>query len=73
MQYDLVIKRTLREAQGILWANLPPASNLPDPRAEKTAHSMTSRAPLGLCCEWPLMMSVKAAAAFERYLNKNVG
>jgi len=34
---------------------------------------MTSRAPLGLCCEWPLMMSVKAAAAFERYLNKNVG
>jgi len=30
MQYDLVIKRTLREAQDILWANLPPASNLPE-------------------------------------------
>ena len=124
MQYDLVIKRTLREAQGILWANLPPASNLPDAQAvkslrvlvrtpqvpqalergndtalcfvlravncilsdedqpnttinqlwdvldqpelnralrlnsrmilgQKTAHSMTSRAPLRLCCEWP--------------------
>ena len=26
MQYDLVIKRTLREAQGILRANLPPAN-----------------------------------------------
>jgi hypothetical protein len=125
MQYALVIKRTLREAQGILWANLPPASNLPDAQAvkslralvrapqvhqalergndtalcfvlravnrilsdedqpnttinqlwdvldepelnralrqnsrlilgqKKTAHSMTSRAPLRLCCEWP--------------------
>src|SRR5262245_40406373 len=36
MQYDLVIKRTLREAQGILWANLPPASNLPDAQAVKS-------------------------------------
>ena len=26
MRYDLVIKRTLREAQGILRANLPPAN-----------------------------------------------
>ena len=36
MQYDLVIKRTLREAQDILWANLPPASNLPDAQAVKS-------------------------------------
>ena len=36
MQYDLAIKRTLREAQGILWANLPSASNLPDAQAVKS-------------------------------------
>jgi len=40
MQYGLVIKRTLRDAQGILWANLPPASNLPDAQAVKTLRSL---------------------------------
>ena len=44
MQYDLVIKRTLREAQGILWANLPPASNLPDAQAVKSLRALV-RAP----------------------------
>ena len=44
MQYDLVIKRTLREAQGILWANLPPASNLPDAQAVKSLPALV-RAP----------------------------
>jgi hypothetical protein len=39
MQYDLVIKRTLREAHGILWANLPPASNLPDAAAVRKGYS----------------------------------
>jgi hypothetical protein len=40
MQYDLVVKRTLREAQGILWANLPPASNLPDAQAVKSLRAL---------------------------------
>ena len=40
MQYDLVIKRTLQEAQGILWANLPPASNLPDAQAVKSLRAL---------------------------------
>ena len=40
IQYDLVIKRTLREAQGILWANLPPASNLPDAQAVKSLRAL---------------------------------
>ena len=40
MQYDLVIKRTLREAQGMLWANLPPASNLPDAQAVKSLRAL---------------------------------
>ena len=40
MQCDLVIKRTLREAQGILWANLPPASNLPDAQAVKSLRAL---------------------------------
>ena len=44
MQYDLIIKRTLREAQGILWANLPPASNLPDAQAVKSLPALV-RAP----------------------------
>ena len=44
MQCDLVIKRTLREAQGILWANLPPASNLPDAQAVKSLPALV-RAP----------------------------
>ena len=41
---NLVIKRTLREAQGILWANLPPASNLPDAQAVKSLRALV-RAP----------------------------
>jgi hypothetical protein len=40
MQYDLVVKRTLREAQGILWANLPPGSNLPDAQAVKSLRAL---------------------------------
>ena len=40
MQYDLVVKRTLREAQGMLWANLPPASNLPDAQAVKSLRAL---------------------------------
>src|SRR5262249_6969828 len=40
MQYDLVIKRTLREAQGMLWANLPPARNLPDAQAVKSLRAL---------------------------------
>src|ERR1700756_1813245 len=40
MRYDLVIKRTLREAQGILWGNLPPASNLPDAQAVKSFRAL---------------------------------
>src|SRR5262249_2601757 len=39
-----VIKRILREAQGILWANLPPASNLPDAQAVKSLRALV-RAP----------------------------
>ena len=46
MQYDLVIKRTLRDAQGILWANLTPASNLPDAQAVKSLRSLV-RTPQG--------------------------
>jgi len=46
MQYDLVIKRTLREAQGMLWANLPPASNLPDAQAVKSLRALI-RTPQG--------------------------
>jgi hypothetical protein len=33
MQYDRLIERTLRDAQGVLRANLPPAKNLPDKQA----------------------------------------
>ena len=40
MQYDLVIKRTLREAQGMLSANLPPARNLPDAQAVKSLRAL---------------------------------
>jgi hypothetical protein len=46
MRYDLVIKRTLQEAQGILWANLPPASNLPDAQAVKSLQALV-RTPQG--------------------------
>jgi hypothetical protein len=44
MQYDLPIKRTLRDAQGILRANLPPAKNLPDDQAVKSLRA-TVRTP----------------------------
>jgi hypothetical protein len=40
MQYDLLIKRTLRDAQGILRANLPPAKNLPDDQAVKALRAI---------------------------------
>jgi hypothetical protein len=40
MQYNLLIKRTLREARGILWANLPPACNLPDAQAVKSLQAL---------------------------------
>ena len=40
MQYDLVIIRTLREAQGMLRANLPPARNLPDAQAVKSLRAL---------------------------------
>jgi hypothetical protein len=40
MQYDLIIKRTLREAQGMLRANLPPARNLPDAQAVKSLRAL---------------------------------
>ena len=40
MQYDLLIKRTLRDAQGILRANLPPAKNLPDDQAVKSLQAI---------------------------------
>ena len=40
MQYDLPIKRTLRDAQGILRANLPPAKNLPDDQAVKSLRAI---------------------------------
>jgi hypothetical protein len=40
MQYDLVVKRTLRDAQGILRANLPPARNLSDDQAVKSLRAI---------------------------------
>ena len=40
MQYDLVIKRTLRDAQGILRANLPQARNLSDDQAVKSLRAI---------------------------------
>ena len=40
MQYDPVIKRTLRDAQGILRANLPPARNLSDDQAVKSLRAI---------------------------------
>jgi hypothetical protein len=40
MQYDLPIKRTLRDAQGILRANLPPAKNLPDDQAVQSLRAI---------------------------------
>jgi hypothetical protein len=40
MQFDLLIKRTLRDAQGILRANLPPAKNLPDAQAVKSLRAI---------------------------------
>jgi hypothetical protein len=40
MQYDRIIQQTLREAQGILRANLPPARNLPDDQAVKSLRAI---------------------------------
>jgi hypothetical protein len=40
MQYDLLIERTLRDAQGILRANLPPAKNLPDDQAVQSLRAI---------------------------------
>jgi hypothetical protein len=40
MQYGLLIKRTLRDAQGILRANLPPAKNLPDDQAVQSLRAI---------------------------------
>ena len=40
MQYDPVIKRTLRDAQRILRANLPPARNLSDDEAVKSLRAI---------------------------------
>jgi hypothetical protein len=40
MQYDRLIGRTLRDAQGILRANLPPAKNLPDDQAVQSLRAI---------------------------------
>ena len=40
MQHDRLIERTLRDAQGILRANLPPAKNLPDHQAVQSLRAM---------------------------------
>ena len=40
MQYDPLIERTLREAQGILRANLPPAKNLADDQAVQSLRAI---------------------------------
>ena len=40
MQYDRLIERTLREAQGILRANLFPAKNLPDKQAVQSLRAI---------------------------------
>ena len=40
MQYDRLIERTLRDAQGILSANLPPAKNLPDDQAVQSLRAI---------------------------------
>ena len=40
MQYNLLIERTLRDAQGILRANLPPAKNLPDNKAVQSLRAV---------------------------------
>jgi pimeloyl-ACP methyl ester carboxylesterase len=63
MQYDLPIKRTLRDAQGILRANLPPAKNLPDESSSQIppGHcalqgSSTSNHPTSACMTWRWML-----------------
>jgi len=40
MQYDRLIERTLRDAQSILRANLPPAKNLPDDQAVQSLRAI---------------------------------
>jgi hypothetical protein len=44
MQYDRLIERTLRDAQGVLRANLPPAKNLSDNQAVQSLRAIV-RAP----------------------------
>ena len=44
MQYDRLIERALRDAKGILLANLPPAKNLPDNQAVQSLRAIV-RAP----------------------------
>jgi hypothetical protein len=45
MQYDRLIERTLRDAQGILRANLPPAKNLPDDQAVQSLRAIVRTPP----------------------------
>ena len=40
MQYDRLIERALRDAKGILLANLPPAKNLPDNQAVQSLRAI---------------------------------
>jgi len=40
MQHNRLIERTLRDAQGILRANLPPAKNLPDHQAVQSLRAI---------------------------------
>ena len=40
MPYGRLIERSLRDAQGILRANLPPAKNLPDNQAVKSLRAI---------------------------------
>jgi hypothetical protein len=46
MQYDRLIERTLRDAQGILRANLPPAKNLPDDQAVQSLRAIVRTPPV---------------------------
>ena len=40
MQHNRLIERTLRDAQGILRANLPPGKNLPDDQAVRSLRAI---------------------------------
>jgi hypothetical protein len=43
MQYDRLIERTLRDAQGVLRANFPPAKNLSDNQAVQSLRALFVR------------------------------